>query len=245
MITSTFVSNALKADKDCMCRLGNTLFNIAGIIGIAEKNGYKWGFHQWANQEFFKNLLPKCTGSFEKLIIKPNYKGFDIGFMGFYVPDNIDLKGQFDSEKYWKHCEKKVRHYLTMKPLCDPVKDTIIIQYRAYNELKNPLFTKLTYENYYKKALSRMPKKPVLCITDDPKKAARAIGVPCDYVHYSPIIDFYLLTQADYIIMANSTFSWWGAYLSQAKTVAPKNWFWKDWSDAPLQDLYPKEWEVI
>jgi hypothetical protein len=244
MITSTYIRDALKADVDCACALGNTLFNIAGVIGLATLKGYAYGFHSWANQEYFINPLPRCTGEYRKYTLPTNYKGYDIGFLGYSIPDNIDIKAQFGSDRYWQHCEGLIRYYFQMKPLCEPIKDTIIIQYRAYNELPDPMFTKLTFDNYYKKALSLLPNKKKICITNDPVKAKKAIGLNIDYIHISPIIDFYLLTQADYLVMANSSFSWWGAYLSQAQTIAPLNWFWKQWADCPLQDYYLNTWKL-
>jgi hypothetical protein len=244
MITSTYISTALKADKDCTCAFGNTLFTMAGIIGISTRNGYGWGFSNWNNQEFFVNTLPGCDKKYPFYDMPANYRGYDIGFVGFNVPDNVDLRGQFASQYYFRHVDGLVRHYLTMKDIAEPVKDTIIIQYRAYNELKDPMWTVLGKE-YYHKALKCFPKKKLLCITNDPITAEKQIGLDCDYVHYSPIIDFYILSHADYIIMANSTFSWWGAYLSKAQTVAPKNWFSREWVDCPLDDFYLKPWQLV
>lgn len=55
-----------------------------------------------------------------------------------------------------------------------------------------------------------------------------------------PAIDtLYLMTQANRIVLANSTFSWWGAYLSQAHEIyypRPVRGFWgKDRSDVDLE----------
>jgi len=39
--------------------------------------------------------------------------------------------------------------------------------------------------------------------------------------------DFYMLTQAKYMIIPNSSFSWWAAWLNQNEpiTIAPDRWF--------------------
>jgi hypothetical protein len=48
-------------------------------------------------------------------------------------------------------------------------------------------------------------------------------------------------------IIANSTFSWWGAWLNRnnSKTViAPKQWY-NDHVEHDIEDLIPKGWLVI
>ena len=48
-------------------------------------------------------------------------------------------------------------------------------------------------------------------------------------------------------IIANSSFSWWGAWLSSnKKTFAPKHWFKNsENSDLNIEDIVPKEWILI
>ena len=60
-------------------------------------------------------------------------------------------------------------------------------------------------------------------------------------------LDMCLMTKCEYHIIANSSFSWWGAWLANSKkTIAPKLWFGsspnmpKNWND-----VYSDEWEVI
>ena len=60
-------------------------------------------------------------------------------------------------------------------------------------------------------------------------------------------IDMCLMTLCNYHIIANSSFSWWGAWLSNSKkTIAPSRWFGsapsapKNWSD-----IYCKDWIII
>ena len=60
------------------------------------------------------------------------------------------------------------------------------------------------------------------------------------------IEDLYLMSQCRHNIIANSSFSWWGAWLNDHpdKTViAPKKWFHKGPKDT--FDLYPDSWIVI
>ena len=48
-------------------------------------------------------------------------------------------------------------------------------------------------------------------------------------------------------IIANSSLSWWGAWLQNGagKIIAPKNWFGPDYADKDTSDLYCEGWEVI
>ena len=51
----------------------------------------------------------------------------------------------------------------------------------------------------------------------------------------------YLMSQCDGHILANSSFSWWGAWLGtnkDKKVIAPKNWFGPSKSNFNLNDLY-------
>lgn len=59
----------------------------------------------------------------------------------------------------------------------------------------------------------------------------------------SPEIDIYLMTQCSHHVVANSSFSWWGAWLSRDPcklVVAPKHWFVTDKLNA--DELVPSGW---
>ena len=63
----------------------------------------------------------------------------------------------------------------------------------------------------------------------------------------SSLEDLYLMTLAQNHIIANSTFSWWGAYLSKNSAgikIAPRHWFTKEATirHKYLLDLFPDDW---
>jgi hypothetical protein len=241
MLTTPFsLKNIPKADVKGPICWGNVLFMIAAVIGIAVKNRYSFGFGEWINQEYFVNPLPIIE---EHLItdlpLIPEKISVDFDF-----PDNCRPNGNFGTEKYFHHCEGLIRHYFKMKNLCEPYKDCVIINYREYEPAAWGYFAKMNYD-YFQRALAQFPNKRVIVVTNDIPAAKNTIKEDFEYVDVSPIVDFYYLTQAEYLIMSNSTFSWWGAWLSQAKTVAPENWFAGVFKDRSTKDIYCEDWIIL
>ena len=61
-----------------------------------------------------------------------------------------------------------------------------------------------------------------------------------------PYHDLYLMSLCSDFIIANSTFSWWGAWLANRGTVvAPKKWFGPNNEHLSTKDLYPASWKII
>ncbi len=84
---------------------------------------------------------------------------------------------------------------------------------------------------YYKNALNLIENKEdyeVIIVTDDIEGAKDKLPEIKNktIISDSEINDFQLLMQADILIISNSTFAWWGAYLNHknAKVFAPKYW---------------------
>ena len=63
-----------------------------------------------------------------------------------------------------------------------------------------------------------------------------------------PYLDMCLMSLCDHAIIANSSMSWWGAWLiknSNKKVIAPSMWFGSDYADKDTKDLYCEGWKVI
>lgn len=240
MITfrNEWFNNRPKADQRGDNAFGNILFFIASTIGIATKNGYEYGFPEWNNQEYFVNPLPKVKEqSFTNVEIpEGNFQGFDI-------PDNSSIWGYMQSEKYFAHCKDLIRYYFTLKPVAEPFKDCILIHCRNYDRKYLGMGFNNLGPDYYLRALRYFPDRRVVIVTDNVELAAEKFNCKFEYTSNEPIVDFYLLANADYLIGANSTFSWWGAWLSGAKAVFPKNWF----PGLPIKtdDVNCKQWIII
>src|SRR5262249_14758320 len=89
--------------------------------------------------------------------------------------------------------------------------------------------------------------------SDDPAKAKQTLaaldGEFAIVESNSDCEDFNLLSLCRHHIVANSSFSWWGAWLgthAKKTVIAPRNWFTAEGRrDRDLRDLFPYGWLTI
>ena len=113
---------------------------------------------------------------------------------------------------------------------------------------------------YYEKALAMFPEdQEVVIVSDSPEWVMEQELFKPDrfYVStpeekypdgsYTPYVDLSIMAQCKGGIIANSSLSWWGAWLQNGagKIVAPKMWFGPAYADKDTSDLYCEGWEVI
>ncbi|QDH79800.1 hypothetical protein FKX85_12465 [Echinicola soli] len=114
---------------------------------------------------------------------------------------------------------------------------TLVINYRL-KEYKRFIFPEIDSSGYvgeewYNEAIARIDLRlytNVLIISDDIKEVRKLISseiIDPVFIEDEWFIDFQCLLNGDCLIIPNSSFSWWGAYLNTRKdkiVYAPKNW---------------------
>ncbi len=237
-------------------QFGNQLFQIASTIGIARKNGLDFAFPKWKNyddsrrffkeeiQKYFLNPLPRTPLNFKvKEVLEVPW-----GYHELIIEDNTGINGYFQSHRYFEDCEDEVRHYFAMKTLSPhkPEKNTVAIHVRRGDY--DGEYHLLLDREYYRRAMEYFPSSyKFLVFSDNPALTGGILGRDLTVVNGNHFMtDFYLMSKCDHFITANSTFSWWAAYLGmhpEKQVIAPREWF------GPRAQLSspdsPKEWKVI
>lgn len=180
------------------------------------------------------------------------------------IPQNINilLDGYFQSYKYFDKQE--------MKSLFKPTDSIISEIEKKFPEIRNKKLTAINVRrgdylsfldtfplclmNYFRRCASKCNNETELFVvcSDDitwckENFGDKFFGKPVLYIENENIyIQFYILTLCNNIIISNSTFSWWAAYLNvnnDCKVFYPKKWYYSyDSSKLSTKDLIPTDW---
>lgn len=253
-------------------RLGNQLFQYSTLFAIAKKNGYEIGvpLHHKKENPYMNFYLDDC---FEDLNVKPclnqrcDYEYFEpypntkFNPQVLDLPDHTNIHGYFQSEKYFKDYRKDLLKQLTFKKdISDTAKryrdciseDCISVHVRMGDYFRFPNKHPICNYDYYQQAFDMMPKDiPIILFSDSLEHAIQLIK-PFNKKMFifdtkNDFVELCLMSMCNYHIIANSSFSWWGSWLSKSKkTVAPSQWFGPD-EDMPKNwdDIYCEGWSII
>ncbi len=223
------------------------------------------GILGWQKKKFLRKILRKEALSFirkESYVVEPGFSYWD-GFSG--LDGNTYLDGYWQSEKYFKNIDANIRSDFTFKKpfsksnlkVASYISNSNAISLHVrrgdyVSNMKTNSVHGVCSINYYRDAIkyiSSHVNKPVFFIFSDDitwVKNNLVIGAECVYVDHNSGADSYndmrLMSLCKHHIIANSSFSWWGAWLGQninKIVVAPKKWFAKNKSTG---DLLPTDW---
>ncbi len=215
--------------------------------------------------DLLQNLITKVLKIKKKsgYIYEPHFNYWS-GFKD--VSDGTYLSGYWQSEKYFIDFENELRKDFTFKPtlnglnidLADAIKESsnsVSLHIRRGDYLSDPKASKIHGAcpiSYYKKSvkfISESLNNPQYYIfSDDIQWAIQNLRIEEEHTfikhnvgQYS-YIDMMLMSMCKHHIIANSSFSWWGAWLNPSKekiVIAPQKWFEVDINQS---DLIPKNW---
>ena len=259
-----------------MGRLANQMFQYASLKGIARNTGVDFcipyykdavddGIGNMLRSELFDSFdLPVMCGLLNNghaPVVHERYFHFDDELFRM-CPDHVSLQGYFQTEKYFKHIEGEIRDDFTFKEeILTPCQELMwqldlpfALHVRRTDYLTNSANHPPCTLNYYEKALKHFDDdREVVVFSDDPAWCKEQELFSSDRFMVSENddnrMDLCLMSLCSDFIIANSSFSWWGAWLSTSKdkkVIAPVQWFGTGYTkDHDTSDLIPDGWTRI
>lgn len=231
-------------------RMGNALFQVAATLGHAERMDEVASFpSNWPHKSEFK--LMDCVFINGPARHDEVYKEPNFGYDKIPSKKNCDLQGYFQSPKYWSHCYDLIAENISPKKDVEPMSGVCGVHVRRGDYVQIEDFHPTLDICYYYEAADLMPVDKFLVFSDDPEWCRQNFKDSRFTVFnsVSAFDDFCNMSACEHQIIANSSFSWWAAWINKnpdKKVVAPKNWFGpKLTPNHSTTDLIPEEWMQV
>lgn len=228
-----------------------------------------------AEQEPGKGAWARLTGRKPKANSAPpgwtsrvwHQQGFHYDPSFRSLEGSVYATGYFQSAKYFEDAAPLVRHSFDLRDHLSPAgrqiidaaqgDDTVAVHVRRgdyVSNTKTALVHAALDAGYYHRAIALMMRvvaTPRLFVVSDDESAARELlrdwPPNTTFVRGTTHLDdMHLISSCRHRVIANSSFSWWGAWLDDRPdgvTVAPRAWFSREhMMKTFVDDLYPSGW---
>lgn len=256
--------------------LGNMLFQIAASISIAAEKGVQAAFPNMYSQLDLINgdkvYNPSIDHAKEYVCMfgslltnTPEGKPKIYSYPFHYIPNipeekEFILDGFFQSEKYFEKNLHLIKETLKIPPEVSEIikakyssllsSTTTAVHVRRGDYLRYPNKHTPQTLNYYLRAIDEIENVGKIIVFSDDINWCKSnfIGERYHFIeNEKDYIELYLMSKCNNVIISNSSFSWWGAWLNENKNkiiVGPKKWF------GPMinhydGDVMPKRWITI
>jgi hypothetical protein len=244
-----------------MGRLGNQLFQYAFLRSTACKLRVKFWCPTWQGDKIF-DLNDHEVRHGDKPQLSTSYNPEpECGWLPAWEPrDGVDYAGYFTSHRFLLERET-VRQWYRFANI---VTDVALSKYRSidfnnsialhvrlgdYSTATNFYCPRIAYYQNAIRTLDPHSRMTILVFSDEPQKAEyflrrikRQIVIIRDN---TAAVDLYLMSLCAGIVVAASTFSWWGAYLGAGRVACPVEGLLRPGATLISRDPWPEEWIQI
>jgi len=248
-------------------RLGNQLFQVGLLFAISQRHGHD--FYLPHNGETVWDCFdldvpaegPECIHRFDEVNGSCNYDP-----RVFEQPDGTSFYGYFQSYRYLEGCEASFARFLRFNFNYRARSEAMLFAYRRRH--RRPLVSvhvrrvdyvvpevedawgNLASDGYYERAIRAIGDDVTyLVFSDDLEWCRGYFDLECvEFVDIDHCTSLCLMTGCDVNVVANSSFSWWGAYLNPTGEVyAPSRWFGPAMPppNDRQNDIVPPAWRTI
>jgi hypothetical protein len=228
-------------------RLGNQLWQIAGTLGIAARLGKVARFPDWGYRPYFS--IP------DRHFRRGLLAGADATSVARHLSE--EERPYLQDAGLWRSIQATIREYLGPSQrtraeldaqfadfLALPAKTAVHI--RRGDHLHQPRHHPMPSQRYLRRALELVPTENVVVFSDDIAWCEANLQWLEPIVFMSGNRDFedlFLMARCDNHIIANSSFSWWGAFLSgDPNPIYPARWYGTDLSHVDSSLMFPDGW---
>lgn len=259
--------------SNLMGGIGNQMFEISAAYALALRNNDVCFFdldkcytpgQGFTSNKYSNNILSKVPKSSQLNIQYQYNEGQSFCYKEIPYTPNLLLNGYFQSENYFHDYKQEIYDLIyiseTDKEFIREVlelknKKITTVHIRRGDYLKYPDIHTLPNINYYTKAIEMVGHNSnhLFVFLSDDIDWVKENFVGDDFVYSkfknNEILDFTLLSMASNSIIANSSFSWWGAWLAEmnrndGKVIAPMRWFGPK-GPQDYYDIIPERWIKI
>jgi hypothetical protein len=195
-----------------------------------------------------------------KVFAQPHYHFYNDWFQ---LPSDLYLSGYFQSEKFFTPLISELSNWYSPAQPLDQKNESlksimqstqsvsVHVRRGDYTATQFNTFFGTVPEDYYQRAIEKIRdnvKEPHFFVFSDDVQWCRtnlALGENTVFVDYNRGADSYkdllMMSYCKHNVIANSSFSWWGAWLNSntdKTVVAPRRWFNQDYN-AGKEPVYP------
>lgn len=248
--------------------LGNQLFQTAVTLATAKKYGKKPVFPSNTdqgcsrkisyNESYFHKLEHRKDTNFPLLReVQFNYQPILLN------SENNKLFGYYQTEKYFLEYKDYILDTLTLPPHIiqeldkkyEPIINsdmTVSIHIRRGDYMNLQNFHYVIKPDYYERALKYFSEDSYFIIFSDDLEWCKNQDIFKNlknkiFINDIDYHELYLMSQCKHNIIANSSFSWWGAYMNKNTNkivIASSKWFGEQ-GPKQTQDMLPSNWIII
>ena len=213
------------------------LFNInAEVASLRESYMSAWG----GKRRYLARKINRWLPYSSRYYITEE-KPFDQRLLDFEITTRVYLQGYWQDERYFKDIENIIRKEFTFVGAHDQknlawkekIEDSNAVCLHVRRKEYEHALPKAYYERAIRCITKRIEKPHFYCFSDEPKWIVDNLTIDAAYdvlTHNregKEHEDFWLMTHCKHYIIANSSFSWWGAWLNPNPdkiVLAPSKW---------------------
>ena len=250
-------------------KLGNQLFQIALLFGIRERRGHDFYVLRRGEQvwECFDLAVP-FVGPRTTHCFREGFGSCNFDPAALEQPDGTGFHGWYQSYRYFDDVKASLVPFLRFYATPRAFSEAMLQAYRKRHGRPivsvhvrrgdyvlpgdEDVWGDLAADGYYQTAVDAIGDDVLyLVFSDDVAWCRRSLHLGASHVEFAdfnPFGSLCMMTGCDVNVVANSSFSWWGAYLNPTSEVhAPSRWFGPAMPtpNERQDDIVPPAWRTI